>query len=160
MKEFLTAMALLAGFSLPVTTGPLLDRINTAITGPVKEGFEPFVLKDFSYKDLSAGRHIIIVLATDCSHCREEMDNLNKIAEDKTLPDVVAVCMNDRKQIEDFISDFDSAFEIYQIADDDYWRLLGDGVIPRTILVNDGIIVKKWDLAAPDIDDLRAASAK
>jgi len=160
MKEFLTAMAFLAGLSLPITVGPLLDRINTAITGPVKEGFEPFVLKDFSHKDLSVGKHIIIVLATDCSHCIAEMDNLNMIAEDKTLPEVISVCMNNQKEIEDFISDFDAAFKIYQIADDDYWHLLGDGEIPRTILINDGIIVKKWDFAAPNIDDIRAVSGK
>ena len=159
MKEILTATALLVGLLLPITAGPLLDRINTAITGPVKEGFEPFVLKDFSHKDLSVGRHIIFVLATNCPHCIEEMDNLNKIAEDKTLPDVISVCMNSQKEIEDFIFDFDAAFEIYQIAGDDYWRLLGDGKIPRTILINDGVIVKRWDFAAPDIDDLKAASA-
>jgi hypothetical protein len=159
MKEFLIAMALMTGLSLPITAGPLFDRINTAITGPVKEGFEPFVLKDFSHKDLSVGKHIIFVLATDCSHCREEMDNLNMIAEDKTLPNVISVCINNRKQIEDFEFDFDPAFEIYQIASDDFWRLLGDGEIPRTILVNDGIIVKKWDFVVPYIEDLKAASA-
>lgn len=158
IKEFLTAMGFLAGLSLPVTAGPLLDRIDTAITGPVKEGFEPFVLKDFSYKDLSVDRHIIFILATDCSHCIEEMDNLNMIAEDKTLPEVISVCINDQKQIEDFIFDFDPAFEIYQINSNDFWRLLGDGEIPRTILVNDGIIVKKWDFVVPDIDDLKTAS--
>ena len=136
----------------------LLDRIDTAVTGSVKEGFEPFVLKDFSYKDLSVDRHIILILATDCSHCREEMDNLNMIAEDKTLPEVISVCINDQKQIEDFIFDFDPAFEIYQINSNDFWRLLGDGEIPRTILVNDGIIVKKWDFLVPDIDDLKTAS--
>jgi uncharacterized membrane protein YphA (DoxX/SURF4 family) len=158
MKEFLTAVAFLAGLLLPITAGPLLDRINIAITGPVKEGFEPFVLKDFSHKDLSVGKHIVIVLATDCSHCIAEMDNLNMIAEDKTLPDVISVCINKQRQIEDFVSDYDPAFKIYQIASDDYWRLLGDGEIPRTILVKDGIIAKKWDFAAPDIDDLKAAS--
>ncbi|MBN1790098.1 MAG: hypothetical protein JW830_06365 [Bacteroidales bacterium] len=158
IKELLTAMAFLAGLSLPVTAGPLLDRIDTAITGPVKEGFEPFVLKDFPYKDLSVGRHIIFILATDCSHCREEMDNLNMIAEDKTLPEVISVCINDQKQIEDFIFDFDPAFEIYQINSNDFWRLLGDGEIPRTILVNDGIIVKIWDFVVPDTDDLKTAS--
>jgi uncharacterized membrane protein YphA (DoxX/SURF4 family) len=159
MKEILTAMAFLAGLLLPVTTGPLLDRINTAITGPVKEGSEPFVLKDFPHEDLSVGEHIIFVLATDCSHCIAEMDNLNMIAEDKTLPDVISVCINSQKQIDEFIFDYDAAFKIYQIADDDFWRLLGDGEIPRIILVNNGIIVKKWDYAVPAIDELKAASA-
>jgi uncharacterized membrane protein YphA (DoxX/SURF4 family) len=158
-KEFAVAIAFLAGLSLPITTGPLLTRINAAITGPAKEGFEHFVLDNLPDRDFSRGKHIVIVLSTDCSHCRAEMDNLNTIAENKELPDVTAVCMNDKKQIEDFKFDFEPAFEIYRIPDDDFWRLLGDGEIPRTILINDGIVIKKWDFAAPGIDSLKAASA-
>jgi hypothetical protein len=69
-----------------------------------------------------------------------------KIAEDKGLPDVIAFVMNNKEQRDDFIFEFEPAFEIYQIKDDDYWRLLGDGEIPRIILINDGIVIKKWDL--------------
>ena len=159
-KEFLITIAFLAGLSLPLIAGPLLARITTAVTGPAKEGLEPFVLKDFSQKDLSVGKHIIYILSTDCSHCRAEMDHLNMIAEDKSQPEVIAFCMNDKKQIDDFKFDFEPAFEIYRIPDDDFWRLLGDGDIPRTILINEGTIIKKWDFAAPSIDELKAAEAK
>ncbi len=160
LKEFLIVIAFLAGLSLPLIAGPLLARITTAVTGPAKEGLEPFVLKNFSQKDLSVGKHIIFILSTDCSHCRAEMDHLNMIAEDKSLPDVIGLCMNDKKQIDEFKLDFDPAFEIYRIPDDDFWRLLGDGEIPRTILINEGTIIKKWDFAAPSIDELKAAAAK
>ena len=159
-KEFVVAIAFLAGLSLPLTVSPLLDRINAAVTGPAKEGFEHFVLDNFPQRDFSTGKHIVIVLSTDCSHCRAEMDNLNKIAEDGDLPDVISVCMNSKKQIEDFKFDFEPAFEIYKISDDDFWRLLGDGEIPRTILIDDGIVIKKWDFAAPDIASLKEAAGK
>lgn len=159
LKEFIIVIAFLAGLSLPLIAGPLLDRVTSAVTGPAKEGFEPFILKDFTQKDLSAGKHIVIIMATDCSHCRAEMDNLNMIAEDKSLPEVIALCMNSQKQIEEFDFDFEPAFKIYRISDDDFWRLLGDGEIPRTILINEGTIIKKWDFAAPTIDELKAAEA-
>lgn len=158
IKEIITVLALLAGLSIPVVAGPLFDRINTAITGPAKEGSEQFVIKDFSDKNFSAGKHLVIIMATDCSHCRAEMGNLNAMAEDKDLPDVTALCMNNKEQREEFEFDFEPAFEIYQIPDDDFWRLLGDGEIPRTVLIKDGIVVKKWDFAAPDIESLRDAS--
>ena len=90
-------------------------------------------------------------------HCRAEMDNLNMIAEDKDLPETIAVCMNDKEQREEFEFDFEPAFDIYQIPDDDFWRLLGDGEIPRTILINDGIVAKKWDFAPPEIDEIKTA---
>jgi thiol-disulfide isomerase/thioredoxin/uncharacterized membrane protein YphA (DoxX/SURF4 family) len=157
MKEFLVAIAFLLGLSLPLIVGPVIDRITSALTGPAKEGFENFVL-NFPEKDLSVGKHIIFIMATDCPHCRAEMENLNKIAEDKELPDVIAFVMNNKEQCDEFIFEFEPAFKIYQIKDDDYWRLLGDGEIPRTILINDGLVIKKWDLTPPDIDTLKAAA--
>lgn len=159
LKEFFVAIAFFAGLSLPIIAGPVIDRITSALTGPAKEGFEPFVL-DFPEKDLSSGKHIIIIMATDCPHCKEEMENLDKIAEDSELPDVISFVMNNKEQRDDFIFEFEPAFEIYQIKDDDYWRLLGDGEIPRIILVNEGLIVKKWDLVTPDLDVLKAAAAR
>jgi hypothetical protein len=42
------------------------------------------------------------------------------------------------------------------VPDDDYWRLLEDGKIPRTILVDNGIIIKKWDFAFPDIESIKS----
>ncbi len=160
IKEFLVAIAFIAGLSLPLIAGPLLERITSAFTRHEKDGVETFVLNDFHHKDLTTGKHIVIILATDCPHCRAEMDNLNMIAEDKNLPGLISVCMNDQKQIEDFISEYEPAFEIYQIPDNDFWRLLGDGEIPRTILINEGTIIKKWDFAAPSIDELKAAAGK
>ena len=160
LKEFLVAIAFLAGLSLPLTAGPVLDRINTAIAGPVKEGSEHFVLKNFPQIDFSTGKHIVLILSTDCSHCRAEMDSLNAIAEDKELPDVVALCMNNKQQREDFKFDFEPAFDVYQIPDDDFWRLLDDGEIPRTILIDNGIVIKKWDFTAPGINDLISAEAR
>ena len=160
LKELIVVAVLLTGLLMPITAGPLLDRIDAAITGPVKEGSEHFVLEGIPGKDFNVGRHIVIVLATDCSHCRAEMDSLNMIAEDEDLPDVISVCVNGKKQREEFEFDFEPSFEIVQIPDDDFWRILGDGEIPRTILINDGVVVKKWDFAPPEIDEIKEAFGK
>ncbi len=159
LKELIVVAVLLTGLLMPITAGPLLDRIDAAITGPV-EGSEHFVLEGIPGKDFNVGRHIVIVLATDCSHCRAEMDSLNMIAEDEDLPDVISVCMNGKKQREEFEFDFEPSFEIVQIPDDDFWRILGEGEIPRTILINDGVVVKKWDFAPPGIDEIKGAFGK
>ncbi len=157
LKEILVGIALLAGFLIPVTMGPVIDRITSAVTEPAKEGLEPFILEGFTERDLSKGKHIIIVMETDCSHCRAEMEFLNAMALDKDLPEVIAVTMNDEQQREDFAFEYDSAFDLFKIPDNDFWRLLGDGEIPRTILINEGMVLKKWDFAAPGIDELKAA---
>ena len=159
-KEFVVAIAFLTGLLLPIIVSPVLERINAAVTEPPKEGFEHFVLGSLPQKDFNVGKHLIIVLSTDCSHCRAEMDNLNMIAEDKELPEAISVCINNDKQIEDFNYDFDPTFKIYRISDDDFWRILGDGEIPRIILVSNGIVVKKWDFAVPEIEEIKEAVNK
>ena len=157
LKELIAVVALLTGLAIPVTAGPLLDRLSVAISGPAKEGTEPFVLENFNPIDLSKGKHLIIIMATDCSHCIAEMDNLDMIGEDKDLPETIAFVINGEDQIETFNFDFEPTFKIFKISDDDFWRLLGDGEIPRTILIDEGMILKKWDFAPPEIDEIKAA---
>jgi len=155
LKEFLIIFAFLAGLVLPLLTGTLPDRINRLITGTGEGEYEAFNLEGFTSFDLSTGRYIIIIMSTDCSHCREEVDNLISISSDNSLPKVLALTMNDEEQREDFIDEFEPGFNIYQIPDDDFWRLLEDGDIPRTILINDGRILKKWDYKTPEIEAIK-----
>ncbi|MFC1493900.1 peroxiredoxin family protein [Thermodesulfobacteriota bacterium] len=156
IKESLIIVALLAGIVVPLLTGTLPDRINRLISGPVEEGKEVFRLDDFSSYDLSTDRYLIVVMATDCSHCRALMEDLIFIGDDDELPPVVALVMNDEEQREDFIDEYELDFGLYQVADDDFWRLLEDGEIPRTILIDNGIIIKKWDFAFPDIESIKS----
>jgi len=142
LKEGLLALALIIGFTLPLLTGTLPDRINRLISGPVEEGKEIFNLHGFSSHDLSKGRYLVVVMATDCSHCRALMEDLIIIGDEDELPPVIALVMNDEEQIEDFIDEFDLEFGLYQVPDDDFWRLLEDGEIPRTILIDNGIIIQ------------------
>lgn len=160
LKELIVGIALLSGLAIPVTAGPLLNRLSAAISGPVKEGTEPFVLENFEPRDLSTGKHLILIMATDCSHCIAEMESLDMIGEDKDLPETIAFVINSENHIEDFNFEFDPAFEIFKINDDDFWRLLGNGEIPRTLLIDEGIILKKWDFAPPEIDEIKAALAR
>ena len=157
LKELITVAALLAGLAIPVTAGPLLDRLSVAISGPVKEGTEPFVLENFKPRDLSTGKHIVFIMATDCSHCIAEMESLDMIGEDKDLPETIAFVINSEDRIEDFNFEFEPTFKIFKIPDDDFWRLLGDGEIPRTLLIDKGMVLKKWDFAPPEINEIKAA---
>ena len=156
LKEVLLVVAFLAGFSLPLLTGALPDRINRLVSGPVQEGEEVFRLDGFSPYDLTSGRYLVVIMATDCSHCRALMEDLILIGADEELPPVVALTMNNEEQREEFIDEYDLDFGIYKIPDDDFWRLLEDGEIPRTILIDNGVIIKKWDFAFPDIDSIKS----
>lgn len=156
IRESIILAALVAGIVIPLLTGTLPDRISRLISGPVEEGKEAFRLEDFSSYDLSTGRYLIVVMATDCSHCRALMEDMIMIGDDDELPPLVALVMNDKEQREDFIDEYELDFDLYQIAADDFWRLLEEGEIPRTILIDNGIIIKKWDFAFPDIEDIKS----
>jgi hypothetical protein len=54
-----------------------------------------------------------------------------------------------------FTEDFQPLFPLAQIRDEDFWRLLGDGDMPRILLVQDGRILRVWDESVPDENMIR-----
>lgn len=155
LRETFIAAALLAGVAVPLFTSTLPDRITRLIAGQEESAYETFEADSFTPFDLTEGRYLIVVMATDCSHCRALMEDIILIGSDKSLPPVVAVTMNTQEQREDFVDEFDPGFGIYQVSDDDFWRLLQEGEIPRTILADNGRILKKWDFAFPTVEEIK-----
>lgn len=156
LKESIIIVAFLAGITIPLLTGTLPDRISRLISGPGEKEYETFKVESFTSFDLTKGKYLLVVLATDCSHCRALMEEMILLGSDESLPPMVAITMNEEEQREDFIDDFDLEFEIYQISDNDFWLLLEDGEIPRTILTDNGRIIKIWDLMFPDPEEIKS----
>jgi hypothetical protein len=95
-------------------------------------------------------------MGTDCLHCKESVPALNALAEATDLPDVIALCTNEESQRIMFGEEFQPMFPIGKIAEDVFWRLLGDGDMPRVILVRNGHVQKVWDQKIPEKDKIKA----
>ena len=102
------------------------------------------------YIDFGIGDNLVALIGTDCAHCRESVPQLNALAEAPDLPEVIALCADDEGQCLQFVEQFLPVFPIGHIDDDTFWRLLGDGNLPRVFLVRNGEAVHTWEESVPD----------
>jgi len=97
----------------------------------------------------------MVLMSTECLECRESVFDLNIIADTKDMPHVIALCSNTEEQILEFREEFQPFFDVTKIKENDFYQLLGNGDIPRIILINKGDVVKAWDNGVPDIGDIQ-----
>jgi hypothetical protein len=108
---------------------------------------------------LNNGTYLVVVMDTGCDHCQETIPELNVLAETPGLPPIVGLCVNGESERMAFVDEFQPVFPLGQIEDNVFWRLLGDGDMPRTILTHDGTVKQVWDLNPPTADAVGALSA-
>ena len=146
------AMVLLAvfGFSISQIKGPQPNAAEARLVQLQLQGLDQI--------DLKHGSFLIILMDTDCLHCQEAVFKVNILVEEPDLPPVIALCANDEGQRKRFAEEFQSVFPIGQITKADFWHLLGDGDMPRTILFSDQHVLKVWDKKIPDIDRIKAVN--
>ena len=99
---------------------------------------------------LEHGDYLMVLMDTDCSHCRDAVTELNWLAEDPGLPGVIGLSFNGEDRLKAFREELQVIFPIGQITEEDFWRLLGDGNVPRTLLVRDSVVQEVWDIEIPD----------
>ncbi len=156
LKAWIVAAACLIGLALPLVFGFPISRI---IQPPIKTAeieLGQLQVQGLKNIDLSHGSYMIILMETDCPHCQEAIPELNMLADTLIIPGLIGLVPNEEELRIKFIDEFQPAFPIEQISDDTFWRLLGDGHIPRIFLVRDGRILKVWDGRVPDEKSIRA----
>jgi hypothetical protein len=89
-------------------------------------------------------------MEADCPSCLEAVGSINDLALDGDMPLVTALAPNDETRRTAFMEAHDTGFLLDGIGEEDFWRLLGPGGTPRTMLVLDGRILRIWDGAVPD----------
>ena len=155
-KTWVIAAACLAGLILPLAFGSPLTRpeLNQTKTGDILLG--DFQIEGLDSFDLAHGDYLLILMDTDCSHCRDAVAALNWLAEDPDLPEIIGLSSNDVDQLEKFRKDLQVIFPIGHITEEDFWRLLGDGNVPRTFLVRDRVVQEVWDIEIPDEQTIKS----
>lgn len=158
-KGWIIATACFAGLILPLAFGSPLTRpeLNQTGTGDILLG--DFQIEGLDHIDLAHGDYLLVLMDTDCSHCRDAVAALNWLAEDLDLPEVLGLSSNNEDQLEKFRKDLQVIFPIGHITEEDFWRLLGDGNVPRTFLVRDRVVQEVWDIEIPDEHTIKSIVA-
>ena len=156
-KAWCVVIAFLIGATLPLAFGFPVSRISQSPWETIEIELSKLQIKGLDQVDLSSGTHLIIIMDTDCEHCKEALPELDALAEATDLPSVTALCPNDESARTSFIQEFQPAFPLGQIEESVFFRLLGLGDVPRTILLKDMRVQKVWDHHVPDRELIEAA---
>ncbi|MGD9041946.1 MAG: hypothetical protein PVH82_20050 [Desulfobacteraceae bacterium] len=157
VKAWCVAISFLIGLTLPLALGFPLSRITQSPWQTIEIELGKLQVSGLDKVDLSRGSHLIIILDTDCEHCKEALPRMDALADATDLPSVAALCPNDESARTRFIEEFQPAFPLGQIEESVFFRLLGLGDLPRTILVKDTRVLSVWDHHVPDRKLIEAA---
>ncbi len=147
------------GAALPMVYGSPVERLTRPPAEIVQSEFNGLKIQGMGLEkiDLNRGTHLIVLMETGCLHCQEAVMDLNALAETFAGFSMAAVCANDEGPRREFVREFEPVYPVGGIAEDDFWRLLGDGDIPRVFLLDEGRVLKIWDVEIPTGEMISAA---
>lgn len=151
-------LALVAGVSVPAiaTMSSMAAPGSLGVVGST--AFQTIEVTD-APASLASGEHLILLMSTECAHCREAVPAVNLLVSDGRLPKLTAVAMEDRVERGLFQQDLHAAYPIAQISRESVSGLVGRQ-FPRLFLVRDGRILAVWDEAIPTPDEIVNARSK
>jgi hypothetical protein len=160
IKPLTIIMALIAGIVLPISFGaPVKELIGISDgQGTAKENL--FTIQGLNGIDLDNGSFIFVLIGTDCTHCRESVLDFNRIARKTDLPKIIALSADSEEQRASFVEELKPVFPVMGISEDDFYRVLGTGLTPRSILVVKQHVLKTWDEEVPSVDGIKQALGK
>jgi hypothetical protein len=148
-KIWAVRTAAVIGLGLPLFFGyPLSAMIQPENKEQAALG--SFVTEGLEGIDLDKGEYLIVVFGTDCHHCIEATPDLNYLAEEHGVPPVIGLCAAPPEESMRFQAECAPLFPIGRISEDTFWQLLGDGELPRLLLVRDGRIQRAWNKEVPE----------
>lgn len=156
IKKWAVAVACAAGVLLPLSFGVPLTATMQPERGVAAKALllEDLTIQGAALPKSKNQTFLLVLMGTDCLHCRETLPDLDALAETEGAPPVLALCANEEPERQKFLSEFQPSFPLGRIDRDYFWQLLSTGDMPRVLLVQQGKILRAWDAevpAAPEI---------
>lgn len=152
--------SLIAGITLPVVYGAPVQDLLGIKTGDGGEDENIFSVQGLEDIDMEKGPYLFVLVGADCQHCRDSVKDFNRIAKKDGLPEIIGLSMDYKEDIDVFIEDLEPAYPVLQISEDEFYRLLGMGTTPYSILVNDRQVIRTWDEEVPAAAEIAGALGK
>jgi uncharacterized membrane protein YphA (DoxX/SURF4 family) len=156
-KLALVGIALAAGIMIPAIAGFASNAAPGSAGVVGSTAFSKIEVTDPS-ADLANGDHLVLLMSTNCPHCKDAVPAVNALVSDGRLPRLTAIAMEDRVDRGLFREDYKAAFDIGQVSQQTVFSLL-EKQFPRLFLVRNGRIVAVWD-ELPPADAVLAAMAR
>jgi thiol-disulfide isomerase/thioredoxin len=155
-KRWAVAAACIIGLVMPLMFG-----FSISATMQSDPGLDIGKLKVYGVEDqvdLEQGAYLLVLMGTDCAHCKELLAEIDMLAEEQDVPRLIALTKDNESKRKRFVDQFMPIFPVAQIGDKEFWRLLGTGKMPRLMLVQDGRVQKIWDQTVPEKETIKTTS--
>ena len=160
IKHIIIAISLLAGIILPMVFGAPVKELIGIGSGKSNAGEDLFTVQGLEDIDLKNGSFMFVLIGTDCQHCRDSVKAFNRLTKEADLPRIIAITSDTQDMIDSFKEDLEPAYPVLNIAEDDFYRLLGMSSTPRSILVVKQHVLKTWDEEVPTAAAIMEALGK
>lgn len=110
-------------------------------------------IKGVTYVQSKNGIELIVLMDTGCSHCIEDVELLNYYSEHPDFPKILALCVNSKEEVDEFIKIYDPIFQIGRIDNDAFYHMISINPVPLYLLVKNRRIVGRWNMKLPEEDE-------
>ncbi|MGD8389429.1 MAG: hypothetical protein PVG49_19945 [Desulfobacteraceae bacterium] len=157
IKGWAVGIACVTGVFLPLSFGVPLTATVQPESGLSNKAelLEGLSIQGAVLPDTENNTLLLVLMGTDCLHCRETLPELDALAETESIPPVLALCADDETSCKKFVSQFQPSFPLGRIDRESFWRLLSTGDMPRVLLVRNGSVLSSWDKAAPTPEEIQ-----
>jgi uncharacterized membrane protein YphA (DoxX/SURF4 family) len=157
LRLFVMLISFLVGIFLPLISGFSPARNHPSHQPEFGTGADLSEIQGLDPINLKKGRYLIVLMDTDCLHCRDAVEEINFLVEEKDLPPLIGLTVNNEQKRRNFIEEFGALFPLGQIKEDVFLKLLGAGEVPRVILMQDQVILEAWDRQILDTSAIKEA---
>jgi hypothetical protein len=160
IKPLIITLALIAGIVLPICFGAPVNELFGINKGEGNAKGNLFSLQNLAGVDLKNGSFLFVLISTDCSHCRDSVEEFNRLARKTDLPKLIALSSDSEDQRASFIKELKPEYPVIGISEADFYRILGTGLTPRSMLVVKQYVLKTWDEEVPSVEAIKGALEK
>jgi thiol-disulfide isomerase/thioredoxin len=156
LKVWCVAAACIAGILLPMVMTALYTDAGGEFPSQ-KKGEHSILLhsKAGEKLDLGSGTSLLILMSTDCQHCRETVPLLNEVVVDvEESIHVFGVTSSEQTEIDQFVEETFAFYPVFSINETDLFALLGDDSFPKYLLVKEGKLLAQWRGEVPQTREL------
>lgn len=159
-RPLAVVLSLIAGMALPIVYGTPVQELLGIERGEGSVDKNLFSVQGLEGIDLEKGSFLFVLIGTDCLHCRDSVRDFNRLVKKSDVPEIIGLSADYEDQIDAFIEDLQPAYPLLQISEDDFYRLLGMGTTPYSLLVVEQHAIRTWDEEVPTVEEIVEALLK
>ena len=159
-KIYVIISSALIGLVIPVAMGLELDDILHQDSKVERLDLRTMKIEGLPSSRYDKGDALIVLMTTDCIHCKEAVIPLNIYADHPGFPLIIALSPNSEHEVDAFDAQHQPVYSIGRVALKEFQRLLHNNTVPYYLLLKQHRVVQRWDGYLPEPEELISIISK